>query len=155
MLVRYCLHARTVLPLTLYGYVGYYYHSTDIRLYIRHGHRRYWPVTWPDMFGIAPYSLGVRRCHHGNMSLATNFQFRFNTSDSTCANLQLLFLLKPWQDISGIPNSLLYTIDFHWWDYCANISHSCGINYILPYVNGLFIWKQFWAYCKKIFKKKS
>ena len=28
----------------------------------------------------------------------------------------------------GIPDSLLFTIDFHRWDYYANISHSGGIN---------------------------
>ena len=40
-----------------------------------------------------------------------------------CVNLRLLFLLKPRQDISGVPGSHLYRIDFNRWDYRANISH--------------------------------
>ena len=95
MILRYCLHACTLLPLTLSGYVGYDYHSTNIRSYIIHGHRLYWCVTCPGTYGIVPYSIWVHRCHHRNMSSATNFQFRFYSSNSSCANSWPLFLLKP------------------------------------------------------------
>ena len=64
------------------------------------------------------------------MSLATNLQFRFDYSDSSCVNSRPLFLLKPRQDISGIPDSHLCRIDFNRWYYRANISLCGGINYV-------------------------
>ena len=54
------VHSRTVLPLTLSWYVGYDYHSTNIRSFLSHGHRSYWTLTCPGMYGIAPlFSLGT------------------------------------------------------------------------------------------------
>ena len=94
-----------------------------------HGHRGYWPVTCPGTYGISPYPFWVRRWHHRNMSSATNLQFRFDSSDSSCVNSRPLFLLTPRQYISRIPGYYLCRIDFNRWDYHANISHCGGINY--------------------------
>ena len=85
-------------------------------------------MTCPGTYGIAYYPLWVPRCHHRNMSSATNLQFRFDSSDSLCIPSRSLFPLKPRQDISGIPGSHLCRIDFNRWDYCANISHRGGID---------------------------
>ena len=102
------VHACTVLHLTLSGYVDYDDHRTNTRSYISHGHRWYWPVTFPGTYGIAPYPLWVRRCDHRNLELSTNLQFWFDSSDSSCANSRPLY--------------------FNRWDYCPNISHRGGIN---------------------------
>ena len=106
------IHARTVFPPTISS----------------HGHRWYWHVTCPGTYGISPYLFWVRRCHHQNMSLATNLQLWFDSSDSLCVNSQPIFLLKLWQYISGITGSHLCTFGFNWWYYRANISYCGGIN---------------------------
>ena len=107
------VHAHTVLPLTFSSCI----------------HRWYWPVTCPGTYGIPSYPFWLRRCHHRNMSSATNLQFRFDSSDSSYVNSRPLFLLKPRQDISGTTGSHLCRIDFNWWDYHVNIFHRGRINY--------------------------
>ena len=82
----------------------------------------------PGTYGIAPYPFWVCRFHHRNISSATNLQFRFDSSDSSCVNSRPMFLLKTRQDISGIHGSLLWTIDFNRWYYFSNISHRGSIN---------------------------
>ena len=70
-------------------------------------------MTCPGTYGIAPYHFWVRRCHHWNMSSATNLQFLFDSSDSSYVNSQPLFLLKPQQDIYPgflVPTSAVLTL---------------------------------------------
>ena len=146
---------RTLLPLTLSS----------------HGDRWYWPTTFPGMYSIAPYPFWVCRLHHWNISLTTNLQFWFDSSDSPCVNSGLLFLLKPRQYISGIPSSHLCRIEFNWWDYRANISHCGRINsvsstnvslcvasvaYLISTINSIceLVQQQFYPWSRQYFSEK-